>query len=506
MGNLKFDKFLGKVREKDGGGDIPIEELDKRYAKQEGTYPKLTAGGIVARDSDSIVDNRTSFIFRSAGGDKSITDGFAKLTEVFGNVVNGVPFSATHFQAIGFNAFNPVNILNKTINPTTGEITDSNDHKIAFVHVIAGQAGVGQNNGYIISSEDPQTLLINVVGFTTQNPTTATQATIINPTNIDTTRTAYIPPMEGYLLIDCFNAAVAKLCVHLAWSYNPQDYKEYSVATIAIPQLHTWGLGKAGNVIDEINFLHQQTITRVDRILMTNLNWIEEATEHQREIPDPEDPSRYITVTYYTYTYTSEKLVGKIKPATTNISHYGLSETITPIVGYDGKITIDSGETQLSDDDFIGIYLYYELDQYIYAEETLDPIFAINDFGTEEFLNTPIAPTYATFFYLPNYYDGIRQVVNRDNLMRQYTINYRENDDNIAQDRNMLGAITIDRVIGDNVSAIYITAGNLIQHRLTLTDGESTELISISDGTLITWEIVRINNNQRASIGVRYQL
>lgn len=503
---VKFDKLLGKIREKDGGGEIPIEELDKRYAKKEGTYPDLIAGGLVARDSDSIVDNRTSFIFRSAGGDKSITDGFAKLTEIFGNVVNGVPFSATHFQAIGFNAFNPVNILNKTINPSTGEITDSEEHKIAFIHVIAGQVGTGNNNGYIISSDDEETLLINTVGFTTQDPTTATQATILTATPIDTTRSAYIPPQNGYLLIDCFNAALAKLCVHLAWSYNPQNYKEYSVATINIPQLHSWGLGKAGNAMDEINFLHQQTITRVNRILMTNLEWVEEATEHQREVPDPEDPSRYITVTYYTYTYTSEKLVGSIKPATTNISHYGLSDTITPIVGYDGKITIDSGETQLSDDDFAGIYLYYELDQYIYAEETLDPIYAISDFGTEEFLNTPVPPTYATFFYLPNYYDGIRQVVNRDSAMRQYTINFRETDDNLAQDRNMLGAVTIDRVICDNVSTVYLTVGNLVQHRLTLTNGESTEEIQVPDGALVTWEITRTNSGQRASIGVRYRI
>ena len=42
---------------------------------------------------------------------------------------------------------------------------------------------------------------------------------------------------------------------------------------------------------------------------------------------------------------------------------------------------------------------------------TDESIYDMDDFGTEEFLNTTIAPTYATFLYLPNVIDQIRHII-----------------------------------------------------------------------------------------------
>ena len=84
-----FDPILGKLRKQDEGGG----QFDPN-----GIYPGLTAGGRIARESDAIVDLRTSFIFRSAGGNESISSGAAKITQICGNVVNGIPFIPASFK------------------------------------------------------------------------------------------------------------------------------------------------------------------------------------------------------------------------------------------------------------------------------------------------------------------------------------------------------------------------------------------------------------------------
>ncbi len=175
-----------------------------------GVYPDLTVGGLIARESDAVIDLRTSFLFRSAGGNESITTGAAKISSICGNVVDGVPFNATHFKAVGFNAFNPANVMAKAI-AADGSISDSEDHKVAYIHVIAGSAGTGHNNGYIISSKESDTLLVNRVAFVSSNPTEATASTVLTATSIDSLRSAYIPPPDGWLLIDCYNAQLGDM-------------------------------------------------------------------------------------------------------------------------------------------------------------------------------------------------------------------------------------------------------------------------------------------------------
>ena len=512
-----------------------------------GTYPDLTVGGLIARESDAIIDYRTSFLFRSAGGNASITTGAAKITSIFGNVANGVPFNATHFKSIGFNAFNPENVMAKAI-AADGSISESADHKVAYIHVIAGSAGSGRNNGYIISSKESDTLLVNRVAFVASNPTEATASTILTATSIDASRSAYIPPTDGWLLIDCYNAQLADMCVHLAWSYNPQNWKEYHESVIELPTVHEWGMGKAGSVMDEIDFLNQSVTIRIERALLSELTWTEQRTAGDNAYSDDAlstvageilaitenaitigattytRDSEHDAVSAYawtkdnvtvftasetpsapTYAYSTEGLQQSIKASTANLSAYGLPSSYTFTVAADGTLTLSTGATQITPAIALsGIYAYYELASEIVRPETFDPIYDVDDFGTEEFIGTSVAPTYATFLYLPNLYDGIRQTLNNDQNMRSYTVPFGTTSV-MAQDVNVEAALTITKIVAYNVATLRITTGSYVQTLIPLTNGVATCTIPVALDAIITWEITRVNANQNASIGVRYE-
>ncbi len=538
-GSVIYDPILGKLRfERKQEGDA---------FDPNGIYPGLTAGGLIARQSDAIIDYRTSFLFRSAGGNESISTGAAEITSILGNVVNGVPFNATHFKAIGFNAFNPANVMAKAI-ASDGTITESEDHKVAYVHVIAGSAGSGHNNGYIISSKESDTLLVNRVAFVASNPTEATASTVLTATSIDATRSAYIPPTEGWLLIDCYNAQLADMCVHLAWSYNPQNWLAYHESIIELPTVHEWGMGKAGSVMDEVDFLENSVIIRVERALLSGLTWTEQRTAGDNAYSDDalstvlgeilaatdnditigetiytrdsehDTASAYAwtneSVTVYTasatpsaptYAYSTTGLQSSIKASTANLSAYGLSSDYYIVVAADGTLTISTGTTQIVPaTEFDGIYVYYELASEIIRPETLNPIYDVDDFGTEEFIGTAVAPTYATFFYMPNLYDRIRQMLNNDQNMRSYTVPFGTSSV-MAQDVNVEAPIIITKVMTYNVATLRITTGSYVQTLIPLTDGAATVAIPVALDALVTWEITRITNNENASIGVRYE-
>lgn len=534
----KFNPITGKLDMVGSGSS----EFDPN-----GIYPNLTSGGLIARESDSIIDYRTSFIFRSAGGNESISNGAAKIIQIFGNVVNGVPFCASSFKAVGFNAFNPDNVLDKVIKED-GSIEDSDEHKVAYIHVIAGQVGSRRNNGYIISSKESSSLLVNRVAFVAENPTEAVSATVLSPVSIDQTRMAYIPPTAGWLLVDCYNAQLADMCVHLAWSYNPQNWTAHTESILELPVVHEWGMGKAGSVMDEVDFLNQTITIRTNRTLLTDLSWteariagdvayssadlteaigaIESTTENSILVNDTEyiRSSAHDTATAYawsndgvivytesatpavpTYSYATTGVQGDIKASTGNVSAYGLSSEYQLVVSATGALTLFTGTHRINpSEDLAGIYVYYELAAEIIQPETLDTLYKVDDFGTEEFIGTSVPPTYATFFYLPNLYDGIRQAIVSDDNMRSYTVPFGTSSV-MGQDVNVEAPIVITKIVAYNVATLRITTGSYIQTLIPLTDGIATVEIPVALNAIVTWEITRINNNQNASIGVRYE-
>lgn len=550
MGKPKFDKFLGKLRE----ADFTEEQLDAILheialcAKQRGTYPELIVGGLIARESDAVIDLRTSFIFRSAGGNESIATGAAKITEIDGNVVNGIPFTPDKFKSIGFNAFNPQNVLDKTINQD-GSIEDSQSHKMIYVHVIACSAGTGHNNGYIISSKESSSITVNRVAFTTSDPDSAQSATVLSATQIDAARSSYIPPQEGWLLIDCNADQLEDMCVHLAWSYNPHNWLEYSESVIELPTVHDWGMGKAGNVYDEINFLDQQIITRINRALMNELDWTEHKTDGTTIYSNAEETEAigsvealgedsitlqgnvytrdtdhdtasayawtYDGTTVYTatdspvadsYTYTTEDIKDDIKASTANISAYGLSSGFTLAVSAEGILSLSTGSTRITPaTDLAGIYAYYEIATEIIQPEELNPIYEVHDFGTEEFIGTEVAPMYATFFYLPNLYDNIRQIIYQDHADRTVTIDFGEIRE-VCYKRNMVVNMVMKSFVCDNVNSlkIYIN-GSVVQTFSSVTDGTTLYAnISVNQGDKLAFEITRNNYNENAQVNYTY--
>ena len=395
-----YDALLGQLRMKDdsGGGSF----------NPAGTYPNLTAGNLAAKESDAVRDERVSFIFRSTAGEQSISDGKAKLTELFGNLVNGVPFAAEQFRSIGFNAFNPENILEGYALNSSGELVATEGHAVAFVHVLACDTGSGENNGYRVRAKKDTTCTINRVGYSATEPTTSTTATVLTATQLSDGRYSYVPSAEGYLLIDIASADVNKLLVNLAWSYDPEGKEEdYHESVISLPMAHEWGSAKAGTVYDEVSWLDQIITKRVERALMTDMVWEEIVTEQTTQ----EDIDGTMTdVTVNVYTYKSSSLADTIKASTTNLVHYGLLNGIT--VDENGNVIVAAGNSPLTPGTaFAGVYLYYELAEAVVTPMTDESTYDVDDFGTEEFLDTAIAPTYATFLYLPNVIDQIRAII-----------------------------------------------------------------------------------------------
>lgn len=535
----KYDPFLHKLREDDS---FEGEEFDSH-----GIYPNLTAGGLIARESDAVIDLRTSFIFRSAGGNESITTGAAKISSICGNVVNGVPFNATHFKAVGFNAFNPENVMAKAIGED-GTISDSDEHKVAYIHVIAGSTGTGHNNGYIISSKESDTLLVNRVAFVASNPTEATASTVLTATSIDASRSAYIPPTDGWLLIDCYIAQLADMCVHLAWSYNPQNWLAYNESIIELPTVHEWGMGKAGNVYDEVDFINQAVTLRVNRKLMSELTWVEQrtsgataysdnalTTEAGEVIATAENSitvgettytrdSEHDTagayawtnesVTIYTasatpsaptYAYSTEGLKSEIKASTANLYVYGMSSSYTFTVAADGTLTLSTGTTQETPESY-DIYLYYEMATEVVRPEELNPIYEVDDFGTEEFIGTTVAPTYATFFYMPNLYDSIREVIYQEKADHTCTVDFSEVRE-VFSSRNVVKDMKIRDIVCDNVATLKIYVnGTLVQTLNSVVNGTATTVnIDIEKYDKFTFEITRITELQAAQVNYSYQ-
>lgn len=513
----------------------------------KGIYPDLTAGGLIARQSDAVIDLRTSFIFRSAGGNESITTGAAKISSICGNVVNGVPFNATHFKAVGFNAFNPENVMAKAIGED-GTISDSDEHKVAYIHVIAGSTGTGHNNGYIISSKESDTLLVNRVAFVASNPTEATASTVLTATSIDATRSAYIPPTDGWLLIDCYNAQLADMCVHLAWSYNPQNWLAYNESIIELPTVHEWGMGKAGNVYDEVDFINQAITLRVNRKLMSELTWVEHRTSGSTAYSDDDltteageviataensitvgettytrdaehdTASAYAwtneSVTVYTasatpsaptYSYSTEGIKTDIKASTANLYVYGLSSSYTFTVAADGTLTLSTGTTQETPASY-DIYLYYEMATEVVRPEELNPIYEVDDFGTEEFIGTTVAPTYATFFYMPNLYDSIREVIYQEKADHTCTVDFSEVRE-VFSSRNVVKDMKIRDIVCDNVATLKIYVnGTLVQTLNSVVNGTANTVnIDIEKYDKFTFEITRITELQAAQVNYSYQ-
>lgn len=83
--------------------------------------------------------------------------------------------------------------------------------------------------------------------------------------------------------------------------------------------------------------------------------------------------------------------------------------------------------------------------------------------------------------------------------VRAYTLDFGTGAE-LIQDVNMLGAITINRIDVLNVAHLYVTYGNVSHQEINLAQPVS---LSVADGVIITWEIVRSIEDGLACVGVR---
>jgi len=99
---------------------------------------------------------------------------------------------------------------------------------------------------------------------------------------------------------------------------------------------------------------------------------------------------------------------------------------------------------------------------------------------------------------------AINEVLGVVNSLRQraYTLDFGTNSE-FAQDSNLLGSITINRILTQNVSALYLSYGSVVRQSVQ-TSG--TVSLQIQDGTILIWEIVRVTENEPACVGIRFEM
>lgn len=129
--------------------------------------------------------------------------------------------------------------------------------------------------------------------------------------------------------------------------------------------------------------------------------------------------------------------------------------------------------------------------------------------GLAELLNGKYPQSSATF--LENRVTNVegsvtylqRQVADLGTInKRSYTIDFNTNSE-LSQDSNLLGKITIDRILTKNVTELYVSYGSVVRQQVP-TSG--TVSLSIPDGVIITWEIVRSIEGELACVGIRFEI
>jgi hypothetical protein len=479
-------------------------------ADKDGVCPNMIAGNILAKDVDALTDN-ASFVFRSSGGSASMSDGEAKLRYVKGNVDEdcGEPFNAQTFRAIGFNAFNPVNVLKGYVLNSNGAITANSAYTLAIVHVLPSTSGAGYNNGYALSFDPKYSgSCADRVGWMGYVPQGAIKSgvTIVNKAKHYQSY-SYLMPNYGYMVFNTDGVDLEKICVHLCWSgYRDNDYEAYSHSEIKLPitTLHDWGLGKAVNVYDEINLTDSTAIKRVDRKFIMDLTWTESTTVVQESNPsyDPTDPDskEYIDVTYYHYstddvTDVANNTVNVYIP---NMPIYTWGSEDVESVGTVNvtlkKITINTGTVQIdiSGGDLDDRYLYYELANYSETAITISPLYEVSDFGTEgftDYMTVEVACGDAGFYYLPNMLDGLRGLLARD-LADAVRIVY-------VHELTLSQAYIKDATIIDvgSKDLTYVSGANITQDKTTygkFIDSDSNEYYIIMYGQVIYYYYANI--------------
>ena len=158
--------------------------------------------------------------------------------------------------------------------------------------------------------------------------------------------------------------------------------------------------------------------------------------------------------------------------------------------------------------DGVDVYLYTTFFQnsnivvtLLQGQNLLTDDITFGNLGTEEWANLQNV-VIKKMDILP--IDSVKGLQDKLNTLKQraYTLDFGT-DSELAQDSNMLGSITINNILTQNVSALYLSYGSVVRQSVP-TSG--TVSLQIPDSTTLTWEIVRVTENEPACVGVRFEI
>lgn len=230
--------------------------------------------------SDMVIDDPESgYVFRTTGGDASVTNGEGYLSRIRGltETVDGVLVSAkpTAFVSHGFNQFKPSDVLGgyAKFNETGKIVVDTtNAFKIAYAHVAGGLS-----KGYTVHATEGA---VTRVGWCSSIPSIGSTARFVEleateDSTVDGCKNYKFTAFgngelfdDGYFCIE--TTSIEKMSVHPHWSgpanwrdEGLEDYVEYSSSTVLIPTVNSegaelpiaeYGIPSVGAVCDEFDF------------------------------------------------------------------------------------------------------------------------------------------------------------------------------------------------------------------------------------------------------------
>ena len=188
----------------------------------------------------------------------------------------------TGLKSIGYNQWNPANVLlNKSIVENAIE-DDVADRHIAIVECLPCKTGTGENNGYVIGYGEGDAWSDEgiEVYLTPLNPMEVDGELYLQKLDKEATYGTYVPQIKGNLLV--VTPTTDKLCAHFHWSgdraatdYEP--YVESNVALPTIPEMSEWGLAgisTSGTMVQDTIDLENNTYTkRVGCVDLGTLTW-----------------------------------------------------------------------------------------------------------------------------------------------------------------------------------------------------------------------------------------
>lgn len=337
---------------KDTGETVKFEFIDFIDELKKGVVIPALADELNI-NGEAITPHTQNALIETAGGDKSIKSGKARIKS-FRGTNSGVPASNAKIVATGFNLANPANISGHSIT----------------INVVRGMFGsygsAEQNNGYVFTLPDNSIVV----------PASVKQNGSAVPTQSVNGITYYLPSQNGAMVATfASDVVMSNVCCHICWSnYRDTDHEAYAVSEINLSSVITSvggtlkrASGSGGFVCDEIKFgdtsAERQWYRRVGEVALSSLNFVavvaengETAYKYSAEIPGFKANGIYQLVGSSLTAYVSEKAL-IIETNQENLSGVNLQGNVkfeleTPVTGthsLTGEITVnDFGLIMLS--------------------------------------------------------------------------------------------------------------------------------------------------------------